>query len=55
MIKLTPRLKTVADMIEKCECFLDIGTDHAYLPAYIVENGIAKRAIASDINENRKK
>lgn len=52
MIKLTPRLKTVADMIEKCECFLDIGTDHAYLPAYIVENGIAKRAIASDINEN---
>ncbi len=51
MIKLTPRLKTVADMIEKCECFLDVGTDHAYLPAYIVENGVAKRAIASDINE----
>lgn len=52
MIKLTPRLKAVADMLEKCECFLDVGTDHAYLPAYIVEKGVAKRAIASDINPN---
>lgn len=52
MMKLTPRLQTVADFVEKCDCFLDIGTDHAYLPAYIVENGIAERAIASDINPN---
>lgn len=52
MIKLTPRLKAVADMLEKCECFLDVGTDHAYLPAYIVEKGVAKCAIASDINPN---
>lgn len=52
MTKLTPRLQTVAGLIEKCECFLDIGTDHAYLPAYIIENGIAQRAIASDINPN---
>lgn len=52
MTKLTPRLQTVADLIEKCDCFLDIGTDHAYLPAYIIEKGIAKKAIASDINPN---
>lgn len=52
MIKLTPRLQTVADMIGECRSFLDIGTDHAYLPAYIVENGKAEAAIASDINPN---
>ncbi len=52
MIKLTERLQCVAGYVEKCECFLDVGTDHAYLPAYLIEKGIAKRAIASDINPN---
>ncbi len=52
MIKLTPRLAAVADTVNKCDCFLDVGTDHAYLPAYIVETGISNRAIASDINPN---
>ena len=52
MIKLTPRLLCVAQAVGNCNCFLDIGTDHAYLPAYLIENGIAKRAIASDINPN---
>lgn len=52
MIKLTPRLAAVADTVKKCDCFLDVGTDHAYLPAYIVENKISNRAIASDINPN---
>lgn len=52
MVKLTDRLLCVAKLIENCACFLDIGTDHAYLPAYLIENGVAKRAIASDINPN---
>lgn len=52
MIKLTPRLQAVADLVNNCECFLDVGTDHAYLPAYIIQNKIALRAIASDINPN---
>ena len=52
MIKLTPRLDAVAGMVNNCDTFLDVGTDHAYLPAYIVENKISKRAIASDINPN---
>ena len=39
-------------MVEECDSFLDIGTDHAYLPAFLIESGVAKRAIASDINPN---
>lgn len=52
MIKLTERLQCVAEFVGECDCFLDIGTDHAYLPAYLIENGKARRAIASDINPN---
>ena len=52
MIKLTERLQLVADYVEECDCFLDIGTDHAYLPAFLIKKGVAKRAIASDINPN---
>lgn len=52
MIKLTQRLQCVAGLVEECDCFLDIGTDHAYLPAFLIESGVAKRAIASDINPN---
>ncbi|MBE6827242.1 MAG: SAM-dependent methyltransferase [Ruminococcaceae bacterium] len=52
MIKLTPRLQCVADLTENCEGLIDIGTDHAYLPAYLIAENRIKRAVASDINEN---
>ena len=29
----------------------DVGTDHAYLPIYLIEQGISAHAIACDINE----
>ena len=48
-IKLTPRLQSVADMVKPCRLVADIGTDHAYIPMYLVENGVAEKAIASDI------
>lgn len=49
MIKLNDRLHCVADLIEPCDSFLDIGTDHAYLPAYLVQENKTKHAIAGDI------
>ncbi len=51
MIKLTERLMAVASLV-RADCVLaDIGCDHGFLPAYLVENGKIKSAVASDINE----
>ena len=44
------RLKTIANMVDKCNCCADIGTDHGYIPIYLVKKGVCKKAIASDIN-----
>ena len=31
---------------------MDVGTDHGYIPIYLVKNNIAKKVIASDINKD---
>ncbi len=49
MIKLGPRLLCAASMVRCRTKIVDIGTDHAYLPAYLVENGIADGVLACDI------
>ncbi len=40
----------VASMVQKCHTLADIGTDHSYIPIYLIKNNIADRAIASDIS-----
>ena len=50
-MKLTPRLQAIADSIIDCEVLADIGTDHAYLPIYLVLNGKITKAITTDINK----
>jgi len=49
-IELTPRLKTVGDMVREGVRVADVGTDHAFLPLYLIKNGKISSAIASDIN-----
>ncbi len=49
--ELSPRLTAAAKLVRAHTSVADIGTDHAYLPIYLVENGIAERAIACDINQ----
>lgn len=48
---LSPRLLAAAGLVRDGASVADIGTDHAYLPIYLVQNGISPRAIACDLRE----
>ncbi len=48
-MKLSPRLKAAADFVRCGKKIADIGTDHAHLPIYLVENKICPCAVASDV------
>lgn len=50
-MKLTPRLETIANLIERDKRVGDVGSDHGYLVAYLVENKMVSKAIATDINQ----
>lgn len=50
-LKLSKRLGTAAQFVCDGAVVADIGTDHAYIPIYLVQSGKASRAIATDINE----
>lgn len=50
-MNLSLRLKSICDMVDKCSVVADIGTDHGYIPIYLVKNHKCDRAIASDINK----
>ena len=47
---LSPRLKIIADSIQGFDTVADIGSDHAYLPIYLIKNKQVKSVIATDIN-----
>ncbi len=47
--QLTPRLAAASELIPQCDCFADIGTDHAYLPVYLCMKNRCSFAVASDI------
>ena len=51
MITLTPRLQAVADYVPPHCCFADVGTDHAYLPVWLIGHGVIDSAIASDLRQ----
>lgn len=59
MLNLSERMLMAAKMVRKGNAVADIGTDHAYLPAYLVLNGICPKALACDVRkgplENAKK
>ena len=48
---LDERLSLVAAMYEPCQWGADIGTDHAYLPRYLLKAGICQQMIAADVSE----
>ena len=44
------RLCSALPYLKKGGAVIDVGTDHAYLPIYLVGQGISSRALACDIN-----
>lgn len=48
--KLSPRLYMVANMVPSCERVVDIGTDHAFIPIFLIFENRCSEALASDIN-----
>lgn len=51
-MKLSARLQAIADFVPKDSIVGDIGTDHGYVPIYLIENNISKKVIATDISAN---
>lgn len=52
-MELSKRLQMIANCVPKnTHTVVDVGTDHGYIPIYLVKNKIAKKCIASDINVN---
>lgn len=47
---LSKRLRTMASMVEDRDLVLDVGTDHGYLSMTLVDEGRAKRVLATDIS-----
>lgn len=47
-MKLTPRLQAIADKVPPGDRVADIGTDHAYIPVYLLMNRLSPNVIATD-------
>jgi len=50
-IRLDARLAAVAAQVREGVTLYDVGTDHAYLPVYLMEQGRVSHAVASDVAE----
>lgn len=50
-MELSKRLYAVASLVTEGASVADIGTDHGYVPIYLMKNKIASKVIALDINK----
>lgn len=47
---ISKRIKFIASLLDANDKVLDVGTDHALLPIYLVKNNLVKKADGSDIS-----
>lgn len=50
-MKLTNRLLKISSLVSKNKRLADIGTDHGYIPVYLLNEGIIDFAILADVNK----
>lgn len=48
-LELSPRLSAVAQLIPHGARLADVGTDHAYLPVWLLQHGRIRSAVVSDL------
>lgn len=51
MLKISERLATVAGLIPKGAHLVDVGTDHGYVPIWLLQKNHIASAIAMDVNK----
>ena len=51
MVKLSKRMKAIANFVSPTKTIVDIGTDHGFLPIFLVETKVCQNAIAMDVNQ----
>jgi tRNA (adenine22-N1)-methyltransferase len=49
-MEISNRLACIAKMVDRCRSVVDVGTDHGYIPIYLIKNNICDQAVAGDIN-----
>lgn len=50
-LDLSPRLAALAAQVPQGALLADVGTDHAYLPTWLLQTGKIQGAVASDVNQ----
>ena len=50
-MNLSKRLQKIADFVPKDSAVCDIGTDHGYIPVYLVKENISSKVIGTDISK----
>ena len=50
-MELSKRLQAVADLVSDGLVVADVGTDHGYIPIYLIETKKSPKAFAMDVNK----
>lgn len=50
-MNLSKRLQKIADFVPGDTTVCDIGTDHGYIPVYLIKSNISKKVIGTDISK----
>ncbi len=51
MLLLDRRLRAVYDAVEPCGVFADVGSDHAYLPIFLLLEAVIQKALITDVRK----